>query len=179
MKKAIALLIAFTVFALQASAEEFTTAENKALRDRVASVERAMIAGDYQIVTEIAAPKMLKMLAERIGLDKEAMAREMSEKVEEQMSDVTIEAYILNLDGAKTDETSTGRTYILIPTQVIMTLENGIRFESNYNTLAFTEAGIWYLMRMDDLKQNFFLTEAYPEFKGIDFPAGTTKILED
>ncbi|MEQ9258561.1 MAG: hypothetical protein RIG84_05640, partial [Roseovarius sp.] len=64
-------------------------------------------------------------------------------------------------------ETSAGRTYALIPTSVELRKGEQPTVTANRETLAFEDAGAWYLVRLDSDDEMDLLYQAYPEFEGI------------
>jgi hypothetical protein len=59
-----------------------------------------------------------------------------------------------------------------------MTIQGARRFRVDTQTLAIEDGGEWYLIRVEDAPQQALLREVYPEFVGVEFPAGTTRQLQ-
>ena len=50
---------------------------------------------------------------------------------------------------------------------------------SQTSTLALQDDGLWYLVRIDSPQQVALLRAAYPEFTGVDFPSGSSTMVDD
>lgn len=174
-----AVALSLSLIALPALARDITAAESAALQTRVDAFSAAFASNDMKAVSSVIPPKVVNAMAARFGMEPAQLIDAMSQAMEAAMQNVTIDHYAMDVGAATSGETSSGRPYFLIPTQTNMTVDGTTKVEATSQTLAFADEDIWYLVRIDDAQQVAFLTEAYPEFKGIDFPAGTTKILEN
>jgi len=176
------LLIVLSVFALSfgaAHAQALTTAQSAALETRIAGFEAAFAKRDMAEVSSVIPPRVLAVMAEQFGIEPALLKAALADAMQQVMQNVTVDAYDMDVDGAVMAETSAGRTYLLIPTTTEMTVDGNTRIEARSQTLAFADKDVWYLVRIDEAQQVQFLTRAYPEFTGIDFPSGSTKILQD
>ncbi len=174
-----AAALSLSLLALPGLARDITAAESAALQTRVDAFSAAFASDDMKAVSSVIPPKIINAMAARFGMEPAQLIDAMSQAMEAAMQNVTIDHYAMDVEAATFGETSAGRAYFLIPTQTDMTVDGTTRIEATSQTLAFADEGVWYLVRIDDAQQVSFLTEVYPEFKGIGFPSGTTKILED
>lgn len=174
----VALSLALTLNLAPLSARDLSTADKQALEARIAQFEQSFASGDLQAVTTAVPPKLLASMADEFGMEPAKLTEVMAQAMERAMASVTLDFYEMALDRATPGVTTAGRTYMLVPTKTVMTVE-GRKMEATSETLAFADEDIWYLVRIDDARQVQFLTRAYPEFEGVDFPKGSIKVLEE
>ena len=173
-----ALSLALILNLAPLSADELSSADKQALTTRIIEFEQDFQSGDLQAVSSAVPPKLMATMADQFGMEPAALSKAMTQAMETAMASVTLNSYAMSVDRATSGVTSAGRTYMLVPTTTVMTVE-GRKMEATSETLAFADDGIWYLVRIDDAQQVQFLTRAYPEFKGVAFPKGSLKILEE
>lgn len=170
--------IALTLMGGIAFAKDLSAADKGALETRIEGFEQAFKTNNMDVVIGVVPPKIIAMIATKTGQDPDDLRKAMIKATKAGMAAVTIVSYDMALENATFAETSAGRGYALIPTETVMTV-NEDTMQSNTQTLGFADEGVWYLVRIDDLQQVQLLTEVYPEFSGIDFPAGTMKMVKD
>lgn len=178
VKTFVALSLALTLNLVPVSARDLTAADKQALEARIAQFEQSFASGDLQAVSSAVPPKLLASMADEFGMDPADLTEAMTQAMEAAMASVTLNSYEMSMDRATSGVTSAGRAYMLVPTTTVMTVE-GRKMEATSETLAFADEDIWYLVRIDDARQVQFLTRAYPEFEGVDFPKGSIKVLEE
>ena len=173
------VLCALALSAHVAIAAPLTADDQAALTARIDSFRQTFESGDLSKIGDVIPPKILAVMAEQFGMPAPELLDAMSAAMEHAMQNVTIDGYSMDQGAAASAETTSGRTYLLIPTQTLMTVDGATQIESNTQTLAFADEGVWYLLRIDDAQQIHFLTRAYPEFSGINFPAGTVAVVNE
>lgn len=174
-----ALLVALTLSATPAFAQDFPAADRAAMTARVDDFNAAFRSGDMAAIFDFMPPKVLSNLATQSGMEEEALLAAIKDQIDAAMAIVTIDSFAMDIDGSTYSVTPDGsRPYALIPTETIMTVEGAGKMRATSETLAFADAGIWYLVRIDEAAQVTLLTDAYPEFKGISFAPGTLTTIE-
>ncbi|MDF3605665.1 hypothetical protein PE067_05590 [Paracoccus sp. DMF-8] len=171
-----ALLFAGPVLAQSAEDE----AAIKAVSDHLMAVT---LSGDMTPTVDMMAPGIIAAGAEMTSLDPEKFKDMMRLQVA-QMKDVAeFREAEMSVDAMTWHETGDGTPYALIPTHSVIAMksESGGRqvFEQNSQTLALQDGGAWYLVRVSDPAQQQMLTDAYPSFAGVSFPAATTEVIEE
>lgn len=117
---------------------------------------------------------MLQTVAERAGATEAQLLAAMREIIRTQLSRITLLDHEMDLAGTVPALTPDGlRTYLLIPTTVLMEFEDGRRIRTRNHTLALQDGAEWYLIRVDEAAQADLVRELWPSFVGVDFPAGT------
>jgi len=179
-RSALAAVLAL-VFVLVASAawtRPLSDQEKAALAATVENYDAAVREGNYAHMTQTIPPKVIAAIARRAGTSPDQVVAEMIKETQQtlQRGDVKIESYGFDLGRAEHKELSINAPYVLIPTQAIFAV-GGRRFREKSLTLALLDDGQWYLLRMNDARQLQILREAYPEFAGVEFPRGSTEIL--
>ena len=181
VRSALAAVLAL-VFVLVASAawgRPLTDQEKAALAATVESYEAAVREGNYARMTQTMPPKVIAAIARRAGASPDQVVAELIREVQEvlQRGDVKIESFRFDLGRGEHKELSSGAPYVVIPTETILAVRGGRRVREKSLTLALLDEGQWYLLRMNDARQLQILREAYPEFAGVEFPLGSTEIL--
>lgn len=171
-------LLVLTLSVTSLLARDLSAAEMGALKTRIAQFGKAVETKDVEAIESVVPPKLLASMAEQYGMPVAQLKQSMQQAMENAMSQVTVVSYEMSTDKAVFAQTSAGRPYALIPSRIVMKVDDST-MQGDNKTLAFADDGVWYLVRIDDANQVRFLTRAYPEFKGIDFPAGTMKMIED
>ncbi len=171
------LALALSVSAVQA--EEMSAEASEAMTARVGAFEETLAAGDMGAIFDFMPPKVLAMLATQAGISEDQLIEASKAQIAAAMESVTIDSYVMDLDAATYQMTPDGsRGYALIPTETMMSVEGVGKMKATSQTLSFEDEGEWYVARVDDPGQAQLLATAYPEFAGIDFPAGTMEPVE-
>lgn len=177
-KTTAAATLAALLITAPASARDLTAEDRAALDQRIDTFEASFERKDLSGVFSVIPPKIVAVMSEQFGMEPDQLRTAMAQAMEQAMASVTIVAYSMEPENADQAVTASGRPYLLIPTSTVMQVE-GNKIQANSKTLAFADDGVWYLVRIDDAQQVQFLTAAYPEFKGVDFPSGSVKMLEE
>jgi hypothetical protein len=93
-------------------------------------------------------------------------------------STLSTSEFSLDLDAATWSVLEDGqRGYALIPTEVEMTSNGGRTFRSVSQTIAFEDAGSWFLLSANNSTAMQSLLKGFPEFTGVTFaPAAVTAV---
>jgi hypothetical protein len=173
------LALVFVLIASAAWGRPLTDQEKAALAVTVESYDAAVRENNYAHMTQTMPPKVIAAIARRAKASPDQVVAELIKEAQEvvQRGDVKIESYKFDLGRAEHKALSSGAPYVLIPTEVILAVRGGARVREMSLTLALLEEGQWYLLRMNDARQLQILREAYPEFAGVEFPRGSTEML--
>ncbi|WP_299024732.1 hypothetical protein [uncultured Sulfitobacter sp.] len=172
------LLIAATLFVAACAAPYNLPSQDRAdIAQRIASFERAFVRGNTTEIINVVPPRMITAIAARGGVSERVLRREMAKLTREATAKIKVVSFGMALDQAKFLTTPSGRPYGLIPTQTVVQTPNGTKLQSNNSTLTLEDGGKWYLIRIDDAQQIDLMREVYPDFKGVSFSKGTTKVI--
>ncbi|PRY94520.1 hypothetical protein BCF33_0111 [Hasllibacter halocynthiae] len=166
------------LLALPAAAQDVTDADRAAIDERIETLGDAATEWDIEGMTEVVPPEVFVYQAEQVGLEPDALKTMMAEALEGVAATVQIESFDMDLDAATEGATSTGRPYLLIPTETVMDIEGAGRVRAETHTLALEANDDWWLVRIDELPQVQALRAVYPDFAGVEFPGGTMEALE-
>jgi hypothetical protein len=171
-------LFAAALFMAACAAPYSLPADDRAdVAARVAGFEKAFSQGRTAEIISVIPPRMITAIARKGGVSEKVLRREMAKLTREATDKVEIVSFGMALDQAKFLTTPSGRPYGLIPTQTIIKVPGGPKLQSNNNTLTLEDGGKWYLIRVDDAQQINLMREIYPDFKGVTFPKGTSKVI--
>ncbi len=174
-----ALLVALTLCASPAFAQDFPAADRAAMTARIDDFNADFVAGDVAAIVDFMPPKILSSLSTQTGMEEEALRAAIKDELDAALEIVTIDSYKMHTAAATYNLTPAGdQAYVLIPTETVMTVDGAGRMRATGETLAFADAGTWYLMRIDEAEQVQLLTDAYPAFRGVAFTPGTLTTIE-
>jgi len=169
----LALLVACTT----ATPYTPSAAERAGMEARVTSFTSDFRNGRTAAVVDVVPPKVTAGLARRAGIPVAQLRKGVIEQTKAATKLVKIVSFGMATDQAVFQQTASGRAYALIPTQTVVRAPDGRTVQSNNTTLAFSDEGTWYLVRIDEATQRELLIEAYPDFKGLDVADGVTKVI--
>jgi len=152
-------------------------ADRTAIATRIASFERAFVRNDIPEIINVVPPRMVSAIAAQGGVSETVLRREMVKLTREATANIKVVSFGMALDRATFRTTPSGRPYGLIPTQTVGQTPDGVKLQSNTNTLTLEDGGKWYLIRIDDAPQIELMRRVYPEFQGVSFPTGTNKVV--
>jgi hypothetical protein len=174
-----AIISAILMLAPPALAQEVTAADRAQIEARIDILEQTLAAGDFAASLDVIPPRLRAALARRFGVTETELRRSMAEAMAPITDQVTFVSYEMDVSGAAVHTTPTGdRTYLMIPTTTVMDVKDTGRIRATSETLAIEEDGDWYLLRLQDQTQVPLLREVYPEFVGVEFPAGVTELVQ-
>ncbi|MFC7380118.1 hypothetical protein [Brevundimonas sp. GCM10030266] len=160
-----------------ASAQSVTDAQKGQIQARIDELSALISQGDLVGAIDVVPPRLQDAISTRFGIPRDQIKSAMRQAMGAMLDQVQIDRYGMDLAAARTLTTPTGgRTYLLIPTFTEMTVQ-GAKYRSDTQTLAMADDGQWYLIRVEDAPQQAILRDVYPEFVGVDFPAGATRQL--
>ena len=173
------LLIAAALFVAACAISTYTLpAEDRAaISARIAGFERAFVNNNTTQIINVIPPRMITAIAAKGGVAEVDLRREMAKATRRVTQNVEVISFGMALDQARFLTTSSGRPYGLISTQTVIKSPTGQTLQSNNTTLTLEDGGTWHLIRIDEELQINLLREVYPEFDGVTFPEGTTKVI--
>jgi len=154
-----------------------TASEQAGVSARVASFNAAFKRGGYDQVIAAVPPKVYAVAAQRQGVSAAKLQKDLVALTRRLTKGIKVESFDMALDRATYGQTTSGRTYALIPTRTVVVSPAGTKVQSTNTTLALQDGGKWYLVRIDDASQKQLLVQAYPEFSNLSVPKGTTKVI--
>ena len=174
-----ALLAALWVaLALPASAREVTPEDRETVAALIADFTEVIEIGDMPGLIGFIPPPMITTIAEANGIPEDTLMEILAGAMAQAMEGVTVESFEMDLAAGTDGETGAGRPYIAIPTTSVMLVDGAGTATATSTTLALEDEGQWYITRIDDATQLAILRDTYPDFEGIDFPAGTMEFSE-
>jgi hypothetical protein len=118
-------------------------------------------------------------MADKVGLPEDKLKAMVTAQAVAAVDGMTFLSFGMDMKAAQVAMTpDKSRTYMLIPTQSVIAIPDAGKMQSKTQTLAIKDDGQWYLVRIDDAQQVALLRGAYPEFSGVDFPSGSTAIID-
>lgn len=172
------LLLATALFVAACAAPYTLPANDRAdIAKRIASFERAFVANNTTEIVNVVPPRMIAAIAQEAGVSEKLLRSEMAKLTREATRNVKVISFGMSLKTAKFLTTPTGRVYGLIPTQTVVQTPAGRKLQSNNQTLTLEDGGKWYLIRIDDARQIELMRKVYPDFKGVTFPKGSSKVI--
>jgi hypothetical protein len=173
---ALAFLFSFTVSVF---AQAFSPESIVALKDRIATFEKAMLSWEINGIVDIMPPKIKGYIMTRGNVTEPQLKDAMAKQFATTAKDVTIMSFIMDVDKADTKTLSDGTNYLLIPTLTKMDVKDYGKLLSTSSTLAFVDGDKWYLLRVADQEQIQILNEVYPAFKDVTFPQEKTEDIKE
>ncbi|MBT0958593.1 hypothetical protein IV417_14480 [Alphaproteobacteria bacterium KMM 3653] len=140
----------------------------------VADFAQAFDSADYETVFAMLPPGIAAHFAKNAGLTMAEFQVQMGKMTAQIMSSVEIVDFNMDMEAAVYG-TTPSRDYALIPTSITMVTEDKT-IEGQSQTVALSENGSWYLLRVDTSEQRSLLYELYSDFNGIDIPEGKMEI---
>jgi len=164
---------------LQAHAQQIAPADRAVIESRIAAFDAAMKAGRIEQSIDFIPLRLLRVMAQKVGLPEAQLKAMVAAQAAAAVDGMIFLSFGMDLPAAKVATTpDKSRTYMLIPTQSVIAIPNAGKMQSKTSTLALKDEGQWFLIRIDNAQQVTLLRSAYPEFSGVDFPSGSTAIVD-
>jgi hypothetical protein len=171
-------ILATTLLLAACAAPYSLPAEDRtAIAERIASFKQAFISNDTTQIINVIPPRMITAIAANGGVPEADLRREMAKATKRVSQQIEAISFDMTMDNATFLTTPSGRPYGLIPTRTVIKSPMGQTLQSNNNTLTIEDGGEWHLIRIDEQRQIDLLRNVYPEFEGVSFPKGTTKVV--
>lgn len=179
LRLASALVTLLLLSAMPAAAQDVTPQDRAQVSALLTGVHDRVVGGDMSAAMDVLPPGVIDAMANRYGVTPEEARQAARDVAAQIMADVEILDYRVDVDGAQVKRTPDGsRTYLMVPLHMTMRTQ-GIMVKTTSSTLVFQVDGAWYGMSVDGDEQADVLREVYPEFAGVEFPAGTMEIVEN
>ena len=175
------LLLVLTIFstlALPATARDLTPADRTAIGTVISGLTKAIEAGDFSGMVHVIPPRILDRIATRAKTDRAGLIALMTDVFADSFASITFEHYAFDLDAARPGEGSDGSPYLLIPLSMTIRTGDGQRLAMQSWSLAVQEGAHWYLVDVDEAPQLTMFLDLFPQFKGLEIPTGSIKVLQ-
>jgi hypothetical protein len=172
------MMLALVLVAACAAPYDMPAADRAGMEARVTQFQRDFAANNVPAIVDVVPPKMTDAIAARVGISPAKLRRDTIAQTRTLTKQVKVLSFGMATDQAAFRQTSAGRGYALIPTQSVIRGPDGRKYQSNNTTLAFKDAGQWYLVRIDEDAQRELLLSTYPEFQGLHVAPGTQKVVQ-
>ncbi|MGL4236723.1 hypothetical protein [Tabrizicola sp.] len=176
--KTAALCLVLSTSALHA--QELSAEARAAATERVEGFKTSFAAGDMGAPLDYMPPKLLSRLASLQGVDEATLIEMTKANMAELAPKMKFDSVSMNVDAATYQMTPDGSLgYLLIPTEIVMTIEGAGKMKATSDMLAFQDDGQWYLARVTDPSHTALLQDAYPAFAGVTFKGETIEPVLD
>ena len=155
-----------------------TAQEAEALKARVDAYSAAMQSKTYEGIIDVVPERILTMMAGHANTDVPALRSAMIKQTEQAIATIDILAFSIDTGDPDFRQTENGVDYAFLPTASLMAVPGVGKIQSETNTLALRDGGEWYLTSIDSAQQILVVREAYPGFKKVDFPSGSSKAVD-
>jgi hypothetical protein len=173
------LAISLTLALSPAFADPVSPDVAAAVQGRIDSFNSMVASGDLVGTIDFTPPTLLSHMASAYGTTPKAMRSQMKDALQATQGTVTFDSFAMNLAAADQATTPDGsRTYVMVPTEAVLSVTGGSKVKSASQTLALEEDGQWYLISITDANLVAMIQGAYPEFAGVPLPAGTITAME-
>lgn len=158
-------------------ADDWSISDKNALKKQLNVYESALINGDFKTVIGLVPDRLVALISQPAGVSVAELKAVMADQTKAGMRDVNLISFKFDLEHAIFDVTEIGRIYALIPTTTIFTIDD-TTLQGDSHTLAITEETVWSLIRVNNAEQIAQINSAYPDFNGVEFPTGSTRVVE-
>ena len=174
-------MIGWTIAVLASvSAPSIGAADRAAIAARIADFDAMMRQGRIADSIDFLPPRLLRMIAQRFGVPDADVKAMIGAQMADAVADVRFLSFGMDMQAARVAATpDRQRAYMLIPTHSMIAVPDVGTLRSQTSTLALQDDGLWYLVRLDSPQQAALLRAAYPEFTGVDFPSGSSTMVDD
>lgn len=160
-----------------AHADDVLSVERTALVETVERFDAAMRANDFPTVIGMVPEKVFAEMARRLKTTPDQLAEIVALQMEDVVTQVTIIEFKIATDDVSFDRTADEIVYAFLPTRTLIEMQD-TKVETSSYTLALRAEEGWRLVRVDDAAQLKVLRQVYPGFVQVNFPKGTTKLVD-
>lgn len=165
----VALFITTSFVSVPADAQSVPQTSTADMQNRVAEFKSLMGQNRIQDMIDYMPPKMKLALLEDSGVSETEMKNAMKLVWAQTLQIVKLESFEVDVN-VPVKTLPTGGKYALLPTVTYMSLlsEPDMLVTATSETLALTDGGLWYMVRLDEAPQVQMFKSAYPEYANID-----------
>lgn len=147
--------------------------EESKLDARVSEFENAFLNNDMSKIVDFIPPKVLKRILSENNTTTAQLKISMDEMWKATLENVAIEKVKLDRSQNNIEVLENGRPYKVILTTLIMSLkdEPSTLITAKSETLAFFDAGEWYIVRLDEPAQIKMFKDEYPDLAKLNLMA--------
>ncbi len=160
-----------------ASARDVTDAEKAELGSEIDRFDAALTQSDFKSVSNTIPPKVLDAIASKAGITRKQLNAALTTQMQMALASVKLTEFEMDRDATEYSQTADGTPYALVPTRTLIEAQ-GKKMETRSYTLGLIDGERWYLLRVNDAQQLLILREVYPAFAKVEFPNGSTKVVE-
>ena len=141
---------------------------------RLAEFETTLNEGRIGDMLDFMPPKLLAEVLKQSGVNQKQMKAALQEGWTQTLDTVTLESFAFGEPGP-IKSTESGRFYRLIPSELTMSMNDDpdTLVDATSETLALTDGGTWYVVRLDQPPQVELFHKSYPEFESVEVAAPT------
>ena len=175
---AAAVVFATLAIGSPVASRSLQSVERTTLDTTVAEYQQAMDAKNFDHIVETIPPKILDLMASRVGAEAAALKPMIVDLMKRSLEQMSLEHYSMDQSTQVVMELPDGAPYVLIPTRTVFKASDELRVQLKSHTLAIQDAGKWYLVRVAEAAHMAILQQVYPEFAGVEFPRGSMEVLK-
>ncbi|MEM8792298.1 MAG: hypothetical protein AAGE80_11825 [Pseudomonadota bacterium] len=149
-----------------------------ALQSSIASFSEAMMEQDYERIVDVVPRRVLEMMAGYANTDPETLRSAMIQQTRDVVASTEVLEFSIDATALSLQSTENGVSYAFLPTETLVMIPGTGKVRSETSTLAVFDDERWYFASIDSDQQATVIREAYPGFKAIDFPGGSSKVVE-
>ncbi|WP_298495002.1 hypothetical protein [uncultured Maritimibacter sp.] len=164
------VLATLAVIAAPLAASAFDDQDRAGVETTAQAFETAFLARDYEGVLEVLPPKLLDYMSDQLDIPRAELADTMTKQLGIFMSDITIDAFAMDMGAMTTGETPDGMAYAFIPTTTTVTVPDTGKRTLNNQTLVLEDGGQWYLTRIEMKQQYDMMKGIYPGLEDVPLP---------
>lgn len=177
MIHALLLAAALSFGTCLAQAQDLSETDRAAIVAAVDGFVAAMDAQDHDVIAQTVPPRMIAHLADRAGVEVEAVRTALIAEMRELSGQAVIVEYRIDPDRMAVGRLDDGLPYALLPTETVVQVD-GRKVRVSSQSLALQDAGEWFLVRVSDPQQVTLLHTVYPGFAEMEFAPSTTELLD-
>jgi hypothetical protein len=178
LKHVLVAVLALLLATGTALARPLTEAESRSLVEAVEAFDTAMRDRNYEIVAKTIPPRVMAHIAKSAGVEVDALRVLVIEQMKVALAEVKLVSFGMDLPKAEHRELPSGEPYVLVPTETVIDTGTDGKSVARSHTLALLDDGVWYLVRVSEARQVTIMRQVYPEFAGVEFPAGSVEAME-
>ena len=151
-------------------------AQKAQLADVVADFGNAFRTKDSASVVAAIPPRFIAFVAKQVGVTPGDLRSTLADDTAKTMREAEVLSFAIDVENAKYQTLADGSVIALVPTETVMRVD-GQKYQANSDTLAITEGGRWYLMRVGSAQQIQVLRDIYPELSSVHLSSPKMKAV--
>ncbi|MEP1229991.1 MAG: hypothetical protein ABJG88_04895 [Litorimonas sp.] len=158
---------------------ETLVASSQALRDRVKEFEAIFDSDDIGETMNFIPPKTYEALKKGITATDEEMKNSVNREWKKALETISVESFTFELDENSIQTSSIGRAYTTLPLTMVMGINSDPTklIKATSTTVALVDAGVWYIVRLDEPSLVGLFKKSYPDLSTIAIAPATQEIV--